>query len=156
MSQPKQDALSVIAGADLDETFYIWDDTTNDWVDWSDDVWQVRMEIRDRRGELLARLANYGTRDGEITLLSEGRLTIFLAGSVTAGLPITRPYTNSTDPRIAAFRHRGVLFFDLIATATTAGDAYGEGGFGGGVYGGGIDVSDLVQGSLTVHQPVSA
>lgn len=155
MSSPRQDAIDVIAGADLDETYYVWDDQTGDFVDWGDALWQVRMEVRDRGGQLLARLANFGTRDGEITLLSEGRLKVELDGAFTATLPITRAYTNSTDPRIATFRHRGVLFFDLIATDASGG--YGSGVYGGGLYGGGSsDVSDLVQGSLTVHQPVSA
>lgn len=155
MSQPKQDFLDVIAGADIEETYYIWDDTTGDFVDWTLATWQVVMEIRDRSGLLLARLANYGERDGEIALLSGGGLRIFLDGAITATLPITRPYTNSTDPRVAGWRARGVHSFDLVATDTSAG--YGGGGYGSGGYGGATGVvSDLIQGSLTVHQPVSA
>lgn len=135
MSQPQQDALSVIAGADLEETYYLWDSVTGLWADWSVGTWQAEMTIRDRKGAQLARIANFGTRDGEIYLLNDGALQVTLAAAVTETLPLTRAYTNSTDPRVVGFRHRGVLFFDLTVTETVS-----------------SDVSDLANGTLTVHQ----
>jgi len=140
VSEPQYDALSVIAGSDLEETYYVWDNETGTWVDWDDGTYEAEMEIRDRNAKRVARIANFGTRDGEAELLSEGRLKINLPGAFTADMPITRKYTNSTDPRIVAFRHRGTLFFDLIVTETTGVD----------------DISDLVQGTFIVHLPVTA
>ena len=135
MSDPKQDSLSVIAGTDLVETYYLWDDDTGLPVDWTDGTWQVEMELQDRSGQAYARIANFGSRDGDVTL-SDGELTIELTGEATAALPITRTPLNTTDPRVVAYRHRNPLFFTLVATETTSGD-----------------VSDLIVGTLVVHQP---
>jgi hypothetical protein len=136
VSDPKQDSLKVIAGADLDETYSVWDNETGDYVDWTTGTWEVEMVIRARNEQQVARIANFGTRDGEITLLDGGLLRVQLLGVVTAELPYSRVYTNSTDLRVVGWRYRNPLFFDLIATS-------------------GGDVSDLVQGTLTVHQPIS-
>lgn len=138
MSQPQQDALSVIAGADLEEIYFVWDNDTGLWAEWLETSWEAEMTIRDHRGTQVARIANFGIRDGEIALIAGGQLKVTLPAAVTATLPLTRVYTNSTDPRVVSFRHRGVLFFDLIVTETISGD-----------------VSDLVNGTVTVHQAVS-
>lgn len=134
----KQDHLEVIAGTDLDETYYLTDKTTGTWVDWTVGTWHVECSIRNRDRVLLARIANFGARVGEITLLTEGRARLLLPGSVTAGLPITRTYTNSTDQRLVGWRNRRPLFFDIKATETVSND-----------------VSGPIQGLLTVSQPVS-
>jgi hypothetical protein len=136
MSEPQEDHISVVAGADLDVTYDMWDNLTGAPPDWGVGTWEVTCDVRDNRGALLAHLANFGARDGDVYLLDGGKLRLLLAGSFTATLPITRTYVNSTDPRIATFRHRGVLFFTMIATETESGD-----------------VSDPIQGSLTVSQP---
>lgn len=138
MPEPQQDYWSVIAGTDLDEVYDILDRETGDFVDWNDGSWEVEAVIRDRNGEQVARIANFGTRDGEATLLADGRLQLNLPAAVTAELPITRTYTNSTDPRVAAWKHRGALPFELIATETVT-----------------TDVSGLVIGELTVNQSTS-
>jgi hypothetical protein len=138
MPEPQYDALTVIAGTDFDEVYPILDTATGDYVDWTVGTWHVEAEIRDRNEQLLARMANYGTPDGTITLGSGGLLTLHLDASVTAGLPVTRTYTNSTDPRVAAWRARGAHVFDLTATETVSGD-----------------VSALVWGQFTVNQPVT-
>lgn len=133
MSEPKQDVLAVIAGTDFDETYYIHDAETGTFVDWTDGTWHVEAEMRDRKGRLVARIANFGTRDGEVTLATEGRLKLNLPAAFTAEMPITHDYTNSTDPRVVTWRHRGTLFFALTATETVS-----------------SDVSGLVQGTMTV------
>jgi hypothetical protein len=138
MPEPQYDALTAIAGTDFDEVYWILDTETGEYVDWTDGTWHVEAEIHDRTGQLLARLANYGTHDGTITLGAGGLLTLHLDASVMAGMPVTRTYTNSTDPRVAAWRARGAHVFDLTATETVSGD-----------------VSGLVWGQFTVNQPVT-
>jgi hypothetical protein len=138
MPEPQYDALTVIAGTAFDEVFLILDANTGDYVDWTVGTWHVEAEIHDRTGQLLARLANYGSPDGTITLSAGGLLTLHLDAAVTADLPITRTYINSTDPRVAAWRARGAHVFDLTATETVSGD-----------------VSGLVWGQITVNEPVT-
>lgn len=139
MSDPKFDALKVIAGADLDETYQIADITTGEMANWDDGgTYEAELVIRDRTAQQIARIANFGTRDGEITLLSAGKLRLQLAGAFTAEMPWTRVYTNSTDPRVAGWRSIGAHVFDLIVTEINDND-----------------VSDLVEGKFVVQQPVS-
>lgn len=117
----RQDHISVVAGEDLDETWDIADKATGTWVAWPPDT-EAAAEFRDRDGTLLARSANFGTRDGDINLLSDGQLQVTLPGAITADLPITRPYTNNTDPHVAGRRHRRAHVFDIRITATFDGD----------------------------------
>lgn len=115
----KQDNLEVTAGEDLDATYYMFDRSTGTFVDWETGTWEVGCDIRDRTGALLARMANFGVgNDGTISLLTEGRLALHLPAAVTADLPVTRPYTNNTDVRVAGRRHRRAHFFDIKAVET--------------------------------------
>lgn len=135
----KEAELEVVVGEDFDAIFWIADRNTGTFVDWTVGTWQVRADVRDRKGKLLARMANYGTRDGDITLLDEGRLKLHLPASKTSGLPQTRVYTNDTDVRVVGWRHRRPLFFDVKATETVSSDR-----------------SVPIQGRVVVSQPVSA
>lgn len=109
----------IVIGSDWDWKFLFVDDTEVDYFDWMVDDWELTIQLRDRTGQLLATLANFGSPDGTITPLTSGELALNLPGSVTADLPPTRVYINSTDPRIATWRNRGSLFFDLQAVNVT-------------------------------------
>lgn len=117
--QPPVDYVTIVAGADWDWKQRAIDDDTREDFDWTSGPWHVEAEIRNHNDRLLARLANFGSPDGPITLDAEGMLTFHLDAAVTAGLPITRTYINSTDPRIATWRNRGAHAFDVIATNTS-------------------------------------
>lgn len=136
MPEPRYDSLTVIQGTDFEEVYQILDYTTGEWADWSEGTWEIAAEIRDHNEQLLARMANYGSPDGDIILADDGLLTLFLPAAFTATLPISRPYTNSTDVRIAGSRARGAYSFTLIATDTDT-----------------DDVSGLITGQFTVLQP---
>ena len=78
--------------------------------------WQFDADIRDGNAQVLASLSSTGVRDGDIAGLSNGVIAFDLPESITVELPITRPYTNSTDPRVTAWRSRRTHFFDLVIT----------------------------------------
>lgn len=86
--------------------------------DWTAELgrWQFDADIRDRSEQILAHLSSTGTRDGDIAGLFNGIIAFDLAALVTADLPITRPYSTDSDPRVAPWRARGAHFFDLVIT----------------------------------------
>lgn len=140
---PPADYPVIVAGSTWIWRQWAHDDETGQPFNWREDSgrWLVEAEIRDRSGQLLTRLASSGARDGMIQLHGDGELTFILDASVTAELPITRPYTNSTDVRIAGRRHRGAHAFDVIATDTWADP---------------VEAIALVSGFVTVQQLVTA
>lgn len=114
---------TLIAGTDWVFFFRAYDsDNVKQPFNWIADPgrWLVEMEVRDSQTMLLARLANTGTRDGDITLGADGVLACLLPGAFTDTLPLTRVYSLASDPRTFGYTHRGALPFDLIATDTEA------------------------------------
>lgn len=138
--QPPADYPIIVAGSTWIWRYLAHDDETFDDFNWTATPgrWQVEAEIRDRDEQLLARLANFGSPAGTITLAADGVVELTLPAAVTATLPWTRTYTNSTDPRVAGWRNRGSHAYDLVAIDTTTSERL-----------------VLVHGFVTVQQPVT-
>lgn len=99
------------------------DTATGGWFNWTAEPgrWLLEADLKDRHGQLIARFASAGTRDGDIVGDADGLVSFDMVAASTELLPITRTYINSTDPRVAAWRHRAPLFFDLVVVDTAAG-----------------------------------
>lgn len=92
-----------------------------DWPSY-DDRFELTSEIRDRTGTLLASFSSEAGADGTLTGLADGTVAYDLAQEFTEVLPVTRLYTNSTDPRVAGWRHRGAHAIDLVVIDHDDGD----------------------------------
>lgn len=113
---------TIIAGTSWHWEFPPFLDTSDDRIgepfDWTEEParWLLEASLTNTAGRVLAYLSNSGSPDGDITADDVGVVAFDLDSSKTADLPITRTYTNSVDPRIAAFRSRAPLFFTLTVT----------------------------------------
>ncbi|HWU22604.1 MAG TPA: hypothetical protein VN088_13810 [Nocardioides sp.] len=74
----------------------------------------ITSTIRDNTGKVYATLNNRGTGDGTLTGGADGLLEWDLPEAVVNTLPITRTYRGKADPRVATWRNRGLLVFDLV------------------------------------------
>lgn len=139
---PPQIYPVIVAGASFHwETPPFIDVTTGQPFDWTaePDRWELVAEMRDRTGSLLATFDNIGTpAAGSITAQADGILAFDLHYLYTATLPLTRPYTNSTDPRVSGWHHRGSHAMDLVLTDLDDDEIY-----------------TLFDGSVTVQQMVT-
>lgn len=111
----------IVQGADWTWKFLAVDSDDSTDFDWTDETWVFSAAIKDRSGSTLATLGNAGGEEGTISGDADGLLTLSLSSTVTASLPLTRQFSNITDPSIATWRSRGNYFFDLRAVCAALG-----------------------------------
>lgn len=115
---PPQTYPVIVQGATWHWEFPFLNSATLQPFDWLEDPsrWTLKADLRDRKGQLLARFRESGTRDGTLSGGSDGVVSSDMTAEETADLPLTRTYVNTTDPRVAAWRNRGNHFLDLTVT----------------------------------------
>lgn len=91
-----------------------WIDTnTGEPFDFTTATLTLTSTLRDPSGAVLAVLNNLGTGDGTLSGDDFGVLSWDLPMAVVDTLPITRTYRTTSDRRVASWRDRGLIVFDL-------------------------------------------
>lgn len=123
---PPQTYPVIVAGATWHWEFPFIATATLEPFDWTEEPsrWLLKADLRDRRDQRLARFRETGDREGTITGRSDGVVAFDMTAGETSQLPITRTYINTTDPRVAGWRSRGLLFLDLTVTDNTTNELW--------------------------------